>query len=76
MKRTATTTSHITHGARVEFDSEYGPVIGIVQGIVKDVGNGEPYAVVELDPPTLGSIWNVPLSRRSEEHTSELQSQR
>ena len=63
MKRAATTTSHITHGARVEFDSEYGPVIGIVQGIVKDVGNGEPYAVVELDPPTPGSIWNVPLSR-------------
>ena len=63
MKRSATMTSQIAHGARVEFDSEYGPVIGIVQGIVKDVGNGEPYAVVELDPPTPGSVWNVPLSR-------------
>ncbi len=63
MKRAAITPAQIGHGARVEFDSEYGPLVGVVQGVVKDVGNGEPYAVVELDPPTPGCTWNVPLSR-------------
>lgn len=51
----------LMQGSRVEFDSEFGPQVGTVLDVTRDVGNGEPFAVVELDHAMAGMLWKVPL---------------
>lgn len=53
--------TQITAGTRVEFDSDYGPQKGTVIGVQRDVANGEPYAVVEVDHALSGCTWQKPL---------------
>ncbi len=61
MKPAAMTT--IDPGARVEFDSEFGPQTGTVLTITRDVGNGQPFAVIEIDHGMAGMPWKVPLQQ-------------
>lgn len=53
----------INPGTRVTFDSEHGPQAGVVIGHLKDNGNGEKYALVEIDHALSGITWNVPVSK-------------
>ncbi len=53
----------IQQGSRVEFDSEHGPQKGTVLGVTCDVGNGEPFAVIEIDHAMAGMLWKVPLQQ-------------
>lgn len=56
-------TPPLDQGARVQFDSEYGPQVGTVLGVTRDVGNGEPFAVIEIDHAMAGMLWKVPLHK-------------
>ncbi len=56
-------TISIQQGSRVEFDSDYGPQTGTVFGVMRDVGNGEPFAMVEIDHAMDGMYWKVPLHK-------------
>lgn len=57
-------TNSIEEGSRVEFDDiDYGLQKGTVLGVTRNVGNGEPFAVVEIDHALAGMLWKVPLHK-------------
>jgi hypothetical protein len=60
----------IRPGMRVEFDSEHGPQKGTVVGELKDINNGEKYAVVAIDHALSGCVWQVPASNLQPEHAT------
>lgn len=49
-------------GNRVTFDSDDGVLAGFVNDLRRDLGNGEPYAWVDIDHQWRGMFRAVPLS--------------
>ena len=49
-------------GNRVTFDSDDGVLAGFVNDLRRDLGNGEPYAWIEIDHQWRGMFRAVPLS--------------
>ncbi len=51
----------ITKGISVAFESNEGPQSGTVVGVIKDLSNGQGFAVVEIDHVLPGCVYQVPL---------------
>jgi FKBP-type peptidyl-prolyl cis-trans isomerase 2 len=52
----------IEPGMRVTFDTDEGPLAGTCAEIRKDIGNGQPYALVDVDHAMAGAQWRVPVA--------------
>jgi hypothetical protein len=53
----------ITAGARVEFETEDGPQVGVVEHIKPDVGNGQRIALVRVAGTLDGMPWQMPIEQ-------------
>ncbi len=53
----------ITVGARVEFDTEDGPQVGVIEDVRQDLGNGQRIAMIYVAGTLNRASWLIPIEQ-------------
>jgi hypothetical protein len=52
----------IATGTRIKFQDETGERLGVVKGCVRDISNGQQFAIVEVDHEFPGILEKIPMA--------------
>lgn len=52
----------IATGTRIKFQDETGERLGVVKGCVRDISNGQQFAIIEVDHALPGMLETIPMA--------------